>query len=60
MKRLGWLSGIVGALGVMGAAACMSTKAADATPAASASPAAVQVGSTVVDCGPGQRLLLMQ
>ena len=60
MKRLGWLSGMVGVLGVMGAAACTSTKAGDATPAASASPAAVQVGSTVVDCGPGQRLLLMQ
>jgi hypothetical protein len=60
MKRLGWFSGIVGVLGVIGTAACTSTKAGETTPAPGASPAAVQVGSTVVDCGPGQRLLLMQ
>ena len=60
MKRLGWFSGIVGVVGVIGTAACTSTKTAETTPAPGASPAAVQVGSTLVDCGPGQRLLLMQ
>lgn len=49
MKRLGWMAGIVGGGGLLVGSACTST-----------APQAVQAGSTLVDCGPGQRILLQQ
>jgi hypothetical protein len=57
MKRMGWTLGIVG-LSFLAASAC-SGPSKDVA-AAAASPSAVQVGSTLVDCGPNQRLLLEQ
>jgi hypothetical protein len=58
MKRMGWTLGIVG-LSLVGASACSGPKDG-AAPATAASPSAVQIGSTLVDCGPSQRLLLEQ
>jgi hypothetical protein len=59
MKRMGWTLGIVG-LSLLGVSACSGPSNDGAAPAAAASPSAVQVGSTLVDCGPSQRLLLEQ
>jgi hypothetical protein len=59
MKRMGWTLGIVG-LSLFGASACSVPSKDGAAPAAAASPSAIQVGSTLVDCGPSQRLLLEQ
>ncbi|HET9271594.1 MAG TPA: hypothetical protein VFO31_25630 [Vicinamibacterales bacterium] len=58
MKRMGWSLGIVG-LSLL-ASACSGPSKDGAAPAVAASPSAVQVGSTLVDCGPSQRLLLEQ
>jgi hypothetical protein len=59
MKRMGWTLGIVG-LSLLGESACSGLSKDGAAPAAAASPSAVKVGSTLVDCGPSQRLLLEQ
>jgi hypothetical protein len=61
MKRLGLLAGIVGGGGLLVASACTSA-APESTSLAATSLAlqAVQAGSTLVDCGPGQRVLLQQ
>ena len=61
MKRLGWLAGIVGGGGLLVGSACTST-APESTSLAATPLAlqAVQAGSTLVDCGPGQRVLLQQ
>jgi hypothetical protein len=61
MKRLGLLAGIVGGGGLLVASAC--TSAAPESTSLAATPLAlqaVQAGSTLVDCGPGQRVLLQQ
>ena len=49
MKRMSWTLGIVGLSGLLGGSACSGP-----------SKDGVQVGSTLVDCGPSQRLLLEQ
>jgi hypothetical protein len=59
MKRMGWTLGIVGS-SLLAASACSGPSKDGAASAAAASPSAVQVGSTLVDCGPNQRLLLEQ
>jgi hypothetical protein len=63
MKRQGWVAFVVGAGGLLAGAACtgrtaQTTSASAATPEATAS--TIQAGSTLVDCGPGQRVLLQQ
>jgi len=58
MKRLGWVAGIVGGGGLLVGSAC--TNNAPAPAGTSLAPQAVQAGSTLVDCGPGQRVLLQQ
>lgn len=61
MKRLGAVAGIVGAGGLLVGSAC-SNKAPESSSLAAAplAPQAVLAGSTLVDCGPGQRVLLQQ
>jgi len=61
MKRSGLLAGIVGGGGLLVGFAC--TTAAPESTSLAATPLAlqaVQAGSTLVDCGPGQRVLLQQ
>ncbi len=60
MKRL-WAAGIVGAGGLLVGSAC-TNRAPESTAFAASplAPHAVQAGSTVVDCGPGQNVLLRQ
>jgi hypothetical protein len=63
MKRLSaWATGIVGAGGLLLGSAC--TKGPEGASAAGGAPllqtATVQAGSTLIDCGPGQRVLLQQ
>jgi len=58
MKRQGLFFGIVGACGVLGVSACTNRTSTSAAPLAT--PSAVMVGSTLVDCGQGQRPLLQQ
>jgi hypothetical protein len=61
MKRLSWVAGIVGGGGLLVASACTNGARESTLPAATALAAqAVQAGSTLVDCGPGQRVLLQQ
>ena len=61
MKRLGWVAGIVGGGGLLVASACTNNAPESISPAATPLAAqAVQAGSTLVDCGPGQRVLLQQ
>jgi len=61
MKRLGWMAGIIGGGGLLVGSAC-TNKAPESTALAATllAPQAVQAGSTLVDCGPGQRVLLQQ
>jgi hypothetical protein len=58
MKRLSVVCAIVGASGLLAVSACTTRTAA--APASLATPSAVTVGSTLVDCGQGQRPLLQQ
>jgi hypothetical protein len=61
MKRLGLVAGIVGGGGLLVGLACTNT--APESTSLAANPLAlqaVQAGSTLVDCGPGQRALLQQ
>jgi hypothetical protein len=58
MKRLSVVCAIVGASGLLAVSACTTRTAA--APAPLATPSAVMVGSTLVDCGQGQRPLLQQ
>jgi hypothetical protein len=61
MKRLGWVAGIVGGGGLLAGSACTNKVPELTSPVATALAAqAVQAGSTLVDCGPGQRVLLQQ
>ena len=61
MKRLGWVAGIVGGGGLLVGSACTNNAPESTSPVATALAAqAVQAGSTLVDCGPGQRVLLQQ
>ena len=62
MKRLGWVAGIVGGGGLLVGFACTNNAPGSISSAATAplAPQAVQAGSTLVDCGPGQRVLLQQ
>jgi hypothetical protein len=61
MKRLGWVAGIVGGGGLLVGSACTNNAPDAMSPAAALlAPQAVQAGSTLVDCGPGQRVLLQQ
>jgi len=61
MKRLGWVAGIVGGGGLLVGSACTNNAPEAMSPAATLlAPQAVQEGSTLVDCGPGQRVLLQQ
>jgi hypothetical protein len=61
MKRLGWVAGIVGGGGLLVGSACTNSARESISPAGTALAAqAVQAGSTLVDCGPGQRVLLQQ
>ncbi|HEX9188314.1 MAG TPA: hypothetical protein VGB87_14645 [Vicinamibacteria bacterium] len=61
MKRLGWVAGIVGGGGLLVGSACTNNAPEAMSPAAALlAPQAVQAGSTLVDCGPGQRVLLQQ
>jgi hypothetical protein len=55
------MAGIVGAGGLLVGSAC-TNKAPESTALAAAplAPQAVQAGSTLVDCGPGQNVLLRQ
>jgi hypothetical protein len=50
---------IVGLSGLLAGTAC-STGPTEKAPVAGGSPSALQLGSTLVDCGPGQRPLLEQ
>jgi hypothetical protein len=58
MKGFGWVAGIVAA-GALVAASAYTNKRPESAPAPLA-PNAVQAGSTLVDCGPGQDVLLRQ
>lgn len=62
MKRLGWVAGIVGGGGLLVGSACTNNAPGSISSAATTplAPQAVQAGSTLVDCGPGQRVLLQQ
>lgn len=61
MKRLGWVAGIVGVGGLLVGSAFTNNAPESTSPAAtSLAPQAVQAGSTLVDCGQGQRVLLQQ
>ena len=59
MKR--WVAGIVGGGGLLVGSACTNNAPESTSPAVTALAAqAVQAGSTLVDCGPGQRVLMQQ
>ena len=60
MKRLGWVAGIVGGALLVGSACTKSAPESISLAANSLAPQAVQSGSTLVDCGPGLRVLLQQ
>ena len=62
MKRLSWVAGMVGGGGLLVGSACTNTAPGSISSAATTplAPQAVEAGSTLVDCGPGQRVLLQQ